>query len=235
MVNSTLVGLDQKCPHCGREVQYKAAEQKFPTEVEWGGDYSLLVASGENESVSVHSALCPSCKRPVLQLFYGTFKDGKVTSSHLVYPRNASRYIPPEVPPTIKADFQEAVEVLPISQKASAALSRRCLQSVLIDKGGVISSDVLSKQIDTVMPKLPTHIAEDLDAIRNIGNFAAHPMKDSNTGQIVDVEVGEAVWNLDVLEELFDHYYVKPSQSAKKRQALDAKLQAAGKPPMKKT
>jgi hypothetical protein len=39
---------------------------------------------------------------------------------------------------------------------------------------------------------LPSHIAEGLDAVRNIGNFAAHPMKGQSTGDIVPVEPGEA-------------------------------------------
>ena len=80
---------------------------------------------------------------------------------------------------------------------------------------------------------MPTHIAEDLDAIRNIGNFAAHPQKSVNTGVIMPVEPNEAEWNLDVLEMLFDFYYVQPAKSAARRNALNEKLREAGKKPMK--
>jgi hypothetical protein len=66
-----------------------------------------------------------------------------------------------------------------------------------------------------------------------IGNFAAHPLKSTNTGAIVEVERGEAEWLLDVLESLFDFYFVRPAQLAAKRAALDQKLGEAGKPPMK--
>jgi len=156
------------------------------------------------------------------------------TTFRYVFPLGSSRFVPPEVTGSVREDFIEANAVLTISEKASAALSRRCLQTILIEKGGVKPSDDLSKQIDAVLPILPKYIADDLDAIRNIGNFAAHPIKNKNTGQIEVVEPGEAEWNLDVLEELFDFYYVKPAQSQAKRQALDAKLQAAGKPPMKR-
>ena len=38
---------------------------------------------------------------------------------------------------------------------------------------------------------------------------------------------------LDVLEELFDHYYVVPARNQQKRAKLDAKLSSAGKRPMK--
>lgn len=63
----------------------------------------------------------------------------------------------------------------------------------------------LADQIDEVLPRLPTSIGHNVDAIRQIGNFAAHALKSTSTGTIVDVEDGEAEWSLDVLEELFDH------------------------------
>jgi len=70
--------------------------------------------------------------------------------------------------------------------------------------------------------------------VRQIGNFAAHPIKSTSSGEIVDVEPGEAEWNLDVLEGLFDFYFVGPAESKKKREALDKKLKDAGKPSLKK-
>ena len=141
---------------------------------------------------------------------------------------------PSEVPAHINEDYREACLVLPFSPKASAALSRRCLQNLLRDAAKVKPSD-LSKEIQEVIDsgKLPSQLADSIDAIRNIGNFAAHPMKSKSTGEIVDVKSQEAEWNLDVLETLFDFYYVQPVKIAKKRDDLNAKLSEAGKPPMK--
>jgi hypothetical protein len=75
---------------------------------------------------------------------------------------------------------------------------------------------------------------ESLDAVRNIGNFAAHPIKSTASGEVIDVEPGEAEWNLDVLESLFDFYFVQPAALRKKQDALNAKLKEAGKPEMKR-
>jgi len=113
-------------------------------------------------------------------------------------------------------------------------LSRRCLQHVLRDKAGVKRSD-LAKEIEEVIASntLPSHLAEAIDAVRNIGNFAAHPIKGTASGEIVDVEPGEAEWTLDVLDGLFDFYFVQPALLQKRRQALNSKLAAAGKPPVK--
>jgi hypothetical protein len=89
---------------------------------------------------------------------------------------------------------------LPFSAKSSAALSRRCLQNLLREKAGVKHQD-LAKEIQEVLDSrvLPSHLADAIDAIRNIGNFAAHPMKSQHTGEMVSVEPGEAEWTLDVL------------------------------------
>ena len=59
------------------------------------------------------------------------------------------------------------------------------------------------------------------------------PIKYQHTGEIVEVESGEAEWSLDVLEQLFDFYYVAPKNLEAKGQALNEKLKEAGKPPLK--
>ena len=86
---------------------------------------------------------------------------------------------------------------------------------------------------DALASRLPSQLAENLDAIRNIGNFAAHAQKAEHSGEVVPVEPEEAEWNLEVLELLFDFYYVQPAVAAARRSALNAKLAEAGKSPMK--
>ncbi|HTM98545.1 MAG TPA: DUF4145 domain-containing protein [Pedobacter sp.] len=139
-----------------------------------------------------------------------------------------------EVEEKFAADYNEASLILTFSPKASAALSRRCLQILLREKAGVKEGD-LAKEIQQVIDsnKLPSHLSESIDAVRNIGNFASHPIKSTSTGEIVDVEIGEAEWLLDVLESLFDFYFVQPAILKAKRDALNQKLIDAGKLPMK--
>jgi hypothetical protein len=148
----------------------------------------------------------------------------------LVYPRLNTRVFDlTHVPKTLADDFSEACLVIQDSPKASAALSRRCLQATLRDRGHV--AHTLHGEIQSAISSgLPSHIADDLDAVRNIGNFAAHPTKDTNSGAIVDVEPGEADWNLDILEALFDFYYIQPVKSQARKAALNTKLTTAGKP-----
>lgn len=182
-------------------------------------------------------AFCPNCLKPIVSLQQQRLSTpGMVVnegSPVTIWPLSMGRPAAPnDVPDHMRSDYDEASIVLPFSAKASAALSRRCLQSVLAEAGQTQSKD-LDKQIVEVLSKLPSFIAKNLDAVRNIGNFAAHPQKSINTGAILDVEPGEAEWNLDVLDALFDFYYVRPKQEEMKRAALDAKLKEAGKGPLK--
>lgn len=216
-----------KCPHCQKEFH----PDKTTVELGWEGKTRHW-----RYLWFVHRLTCPACHLPIIFLEYkedwgSTQFPGR---QYLAFPKTTGRpEAPPEVPAIIAQDFNEACLVLADSPQASAALSRRCLQHVLSDTG-VSESDNLSKAIDDALGShLPSHISDNLDAIRNIGNFAAHPQKSECSGEIMPVEPQEAEWNLDVLEMLFDFYYVQPARSAARRDALNKKLEEAGKTPMK--
>ena len=117
-----------------------------------------------------------------------------------------------------------------ISPKASTALSRRIIQALLRNKAGTKKWNLID-QIDEVLATktLPSYIADDLHAVRNIGNFAAHEMKDRSCGEIIDVDAGEADWTLKVAEAMLDFYFVEPAKAVKRRAELNEKLKAAGK------
>ena len=209
-----------KCGHCS--VEFDSGKER----IEPVDEYSDAV---------FFKYECPNCKRPII--FLCTMAP---PTNDLVIPiwpfLNDRPLCPPEVPPHIAEDYQEACLVLEISPKASAALSRRCLQNLLHDVAGVRSGKKLDEEIKEVVNggKLPSYIAESIQAIRHIGNLAAHPDENKNTGEIMPVEPHEAKWSLDILESLFDFYYVQPVRDAQKRAALNAKFQEAGKQtPMK--
>lgn len=181
---------------------------------------------------------CPECHKTIVRLEAripaqpNQAPGAIIIDTFTAFPTHVTaRPLPSEVPDPYKQDFDEAVAVLSLSPKASAALSRRNLQAVLRNKAAVKTKDLFD-QIEEVINsgKVPSHISDDLHAVRNIGNFAAHEIKSKISGAIVDVEVGEAEWNLDVLESLFDFYFVEPAKAAKRKADLNKKLAEAGKP-----
>ncbi len=181
---------------------------------------------------NIYHQRCPECHRSIilLQLRTPLGWSGWPDLHFMAYPRSRSRPIAPEVPDPYRQDFSEACAVLADSAKASAALSRRCLQAILTDKLGAKQRD-LYNQIEEVIAsgKLPGHIVDGLHVVREIGNIAAHSMKSTSTGTIVNVEPGEADWNLDVLESLFDFCFVQPAIFAERKAAHDQKLKDIAK------
>lgn len=216
-----------KCPHCLTDFHDKEQTNYIDKDQDgyWGNVFCR----------------CSKCGRLVIQLvsahlYYPNSRTFEtLLTSRLVRPKAAGRPpMPVEVPAQYAEDYHEACLVLADSPKASAALSRRCLQHLLREEAKVRHQD-LAKEIQEVLDSgvLPSHIAESVDAVRNIGNFAAHPLKSKSSGEIVPVEPGEAEWTLEVLELLFDFYFVAPAQTRARRDALNKKLTDAGKPELK--
>ena len=207
------------CPNCGAYANqsWLLAESYDKYTAEYGG---RTVQKGSISDFAF--CKCTHCNQ------YSIWDKKK---KNMLYPKQTNRAFDlTDVPKDIAEDYQEACLVISDSPKASAALSRRCLQSILRNEG--FSDKSLFKEIQNAIDsnKLPSHISDSLDAVRNIGNFAAHPLKDTSTGEILPVEAGEAEWNLETLEALFDFFYVQPAKTQRRKDALNEKLKSVGKP-----
>lgn len=224
-----------KCPACKSQFH----PQPKSVLIDWmnttGDDYS---------GYSVGSQYCPSCETALVYMQFGSVRPGNGDGGLILgepereivlYPgTSGAQELPAEVPVSYRQDLVEARAVLELSPKASAALSRRLLQRVLRDELGIKGRD-LSKEIDQFIAagSAPTYLLDAVDAIRHIGNVAAHPLKFEQSGEIADVEPGEAEWTLDVAEALVDFACVQPVKLRQRREQLNKKLQALGKPPLK--
>ena len=207
-----------KCPHCF---------EVFNTE-----KYYESIGSDQDGQWWITSQKCLSCMKWIVWMLRQTA--GREYNV-MIHPKGTNRPpIPVEVPEDFAEDYREACLVLADSPKASAALSRRCLQHILREKAGVKNQNDLAKAIQEVVgdPGIPSDISASLDAVRNIGNFSVHPNKSTNTGEIVDVEPMEAEWCLETIEVLFDFYFVRPAELRGRKVALNEKLVEIGKPPI---
>ncbi len=98
---------------------------------------------------------------------------------------------------------------------------------MLLVKQGADSKKQLKDQISQLYPGFPSYVQGYVDHVRELGNIAAHPKQDAATAIIVNVQPSEAEWMLELLEELFDHYYAKPAEAAARQTALKTRLQGA--------
>lgn len=196
-----------KCPHCT---------------INFHDNWEIVQVSRGQSYVgwAYRTAHCPGCQQLTIQLATSKWGNGEYIYSawSQFYPAGSNRGpVPKEVPANIAADYTEACRVLPISPKASAALSRRCLQNILRAHG--YKDKDLAREIDLLLNEadptkaIPSTLRVTVDGIRNFGNFSAHPITDLTSLQIIDVEPHEAEWCLEILEEMFQHFYVRPAEA----------------------
>ncbi len=206
-----------ECPECEETIAY-VEKTAYPNADHFG---TLNLSRYEGRKRLIRLGQDPDWK-PSLQ------------ERRLVIPAAPNR---PEIqaellPPELREDYLEACAVLPVSTKASAVLSRRVLQGILREQG--YDCKDLYDQIVAVLAEkgqaaLPDSLQETIDVIRNFGNFSAHRITHKTTLQVVDVEPGEAEWCLQIVEELFRHYYVEPDRRKKRIEETRAKIKAHGK------
>jgi hypothetical protein len=216
------------CPHCSTAVNYK-----------FDSTYPQIIDEKKKIGTEISYATCQNCNKFIIYILTGLIKKSQfneyfvyeVQSKSLIYPKEYKSFNPDEIPKMYLEDYEEAMKVITISPKASAALSRRVLQKILRESY-TICENSLSQEIDKFinLSGIPSYITDAVDAIRIIGNLAAHPIKDKNTGEIVSVELGEAEWLIEVVEALFEFTFIQPNKLEKRRNALNLKLENIGKP-----
>ena len=225
----------KQCPYCGITFSLEGVDADHAI-IRFQSTHRMLFGgeAKKTPSFTVTSHLCPSCGQAVMWLNELASDDdaltNRVVQTSLLWPKIAIYPIAQEIPAPYSAALTEAAAVLSLSPKASAALSRRALQQLIRDRGGIQAS-TLFKEIEALLATgvLPPYLSRDLDAIRKIGNVAAHPSKDTNTGEIVDVEPEEAEWTLSVLDALLKFFFVDEAKSQSRWANLNQKLGMAPK------
>lgn len=121
-------------------------------------------------------------------------------------PQTSVKLFPDYVPASILTDYREACLVKELSPKASATLSRRCLQGMIRDFWGV-QMDRLVDEIKALKGKVNSDTWNAIDAIRKIGNIGAHMEKDISL--IVEVDPQEAGLLIELVETLIEDWYIE--------------------------
>jgi hypothetical protein len=207
------------------------------------GSTQAIQKSKDNKTgTEIAYAICPNCEELVVYLQRGTLHETSYGGleieisdwEKMIYPKDSSFENSDDIPKKYFEDYEEAIKVLSASAKASAALTRRLLQNILREEYKILEKS-LSQEIEKfiTLPGVPSHLTDAVDAIRHIGNLAAHPTKDKNTGEIVSVENGEAEWLIEVIEAIFDFTFVQPLKLQRRKEELNLKLDKIGKPKMK--
>ncbi|WP_235919070.1 DUF4145 domain-containing protein [Aureimonas psammosilenae] len=154
------------------------------------------------------------------------FKDQ--TNYWKLLPENTAKPQPLYIPDVLRDDYIEACRIRDLSPKASATLARRCLQGMIRDFAGIAKGRLIDEikelRARTEAGSAPRGVEPEtidaIDAVRDIGNIGAHMEKDINI--IVDVDPGEAQALIELIELLFDEWYVARHKRQGKLAAITA-------------
>lgn len=231
------------CPYCNRDQVVTDPNSDI-------GHYGIDVKSkNEFESkigVRIMTILCANdaCKRITLRVALA--KWGFVNGRGVVelpnepdiaifplLPESAAKPQPEYIPAPLREDYREACRIRDLSPKAAATLARRCLQGMIRDFCGIaratLNAEILElrRLLDAgEQPRGVTHESMDaVDAVRSVGNIGAHMERDIDL--IVPVDPDEAQLLIELIELLFEEWYVARHKRGQKlsavRELADAK------------
>jgi hypothetical protein len=164
---------------------------------------------------------CPNCQHDHYR--YG---QGQQTAQGMVFttllfqsPPSGHRDADASIPTPIAEDWREAHLCFGVgSYKGAAALARRAVQGVCIERGA--KKDLLVKQIQALVGAggLHPHLGDWATEVRILGNVGAHPGEDG----LDQVSKEESSDILNFLDQMLDWTYVMPGkldETRRRRQA----------------
>ncbi|XES82780.1 DUF4145 domain-containing protein [Franconibacter pulveris] len=211
-----------ECPFCGRLAVFDSIQKKRDS-FSVSGDTKFGPLLFES-----FVAVCPNqdCKEftydtrvSTLKLEGGSFKPVELIERWVNRPNGLYKQFPDYVPKPILDDYKEAVLIKNLSPKASATLSRRCLQGMIRHAWDVKPARLVD-EIKAIEGQIESSVWKAIDAVRNIGNIGAHMENDINI--IVDVDPGEAEMLIGLLELLIQEWYVEKHERQLRIDAITA-------------
>lgn len=194
-----------KCPFCGNTM---STTKETYVERKFNFDNPYIAKNVSFPHILVRIYRCPdeNCRQEsVILEGVGGYAGGRILT---VYPESSAIHFPAHiVPESIRADYEEACDILGRSPKAAATLARRCLQGMIRDVWKVTGKRSLFQEIDEIKGKIPLSQWYAINDIRSIGNIGAHMEEDVN--RIIDVKPYEAQQLLSLIELLIKKWYVE--------------------------
>lgn len=219
------------CPYCGQPTTITNVNLS-------AGSTDINVSESRNSDYGLaHRAIqCPnpSCQELTLTVSlyakeWVTNKSGvqnwgnkTLINTWQLMPRSRAKPIPAYVPAEIRQNYTEACLIVNDSPKASAAMSRRCLQGILRDFWEIPHNKRgnLGAEIKYIKDKIDADLYESIRAIREVGDIGAHMEKSVDT--IVDVEPREAELLIELIETLISDWYIERYRRNERHSKLDA-------------
>lgn len=208
------------CPFCETSATLRDEDSNLFSE------YLFVPNKYGKLEINGRMTICPNpdCKELTFKLFLfkissgssGSMRKGIHRSWQLV-PESQAKTFPAYIPSPILEDYREACLIRDHSPKASATLSRRCLQGIIRDFWKV-KKNKLSQEIEAIKGQVDPLTWQAIDAVRKVGNISAHMEKDINL--IIEVEPKEAGLLIGLIETVLRDWYITQHERKKRLEAV---------------
>lgn len=180
-----------RCPHCGNYVRQEFRPLKIKTrKPEWP------------EVDDCQTAQCDTCEK------FSVWYKGRMVAP----PGGAAPLPRPNLPAELRADYEEAREIVATSPRGAAALLRLVVQKLCRHLG--LPGKDLNKDIgELVKQGVSLEIGQALDVVRVVGNESVHPglidlRDDPETAEklfhVVNTVVTRTIADPKLIQALFD-------------------------------
>lgn len=218
------VGDNWKCAYCGYAQVIDKRRYHSKIETIWAEGWEQGSPGYITEAIVCANEDCGK-----LSLVFDLFKFDGFDGNHNyknarrvhqwgLLPASSAKPQPDFIPEPLRRDYEEACAIRDLSPKASATITRRCIQGIIRDFCGIKKKRLvdeiseLRRLVDTA--QAPAGVQPDtvdaIDHVRQVGNIGAHMEADINV--IVDVDPDEAQVLIELAELLFDEWYVAREQ-----------------------
>jgi hypothetical protein len=198
------------CPHCGNTTPQRIAFEHRYRDTWFGSDGKPWAPDEGPESEAI-VCICDTCEAVLLYDGVSYVESG--CWPELMYPRDTT--LPKGVPVAIRDIYAEARVVKQNAPNAFAMMIRKGLEAICDDRGapqGTLHSRLkyLAQQ-----GEVPPVLAEMTDALRVVGNTAAHGSLQAITQPMT--------WAIDeFFRTIVEYVYVAPSKLAEFKEKLAA-------------
>jgi uncharacterized protein DUF4145 len=210
------------CPHCNTKTTINP--ENFQS-----SENGMTIENSDGERLILNEwIVCPNsdCKKITLIAALYEYKyvphyweRGELIKYWRLLPDSVAKVFPDYIPKSLRNDYEEAAKIIELSPKASATLSRRCLQGIIRDFWKVSKARLID-EINAIEEKVDPLTWKSIDSVRKVGNIGAHMEKDINL--IIDVDPKEAHLLLELIELLFEEWYIHKHERELKLKSIVA-------------
>ncbi len=212
------MGSQWTCPYCNRPCTIDNNDVRSMS------NYEKISEEYDYYRSTVKVIVCPNpeCRQQTISMnIYPADNNGEIKGipifSWKLLPESEAKPFPDYIPKQLRDDYSEACLIRNKSPKASATLSRRCLQGMIRDYCGIKKGRLID-EIDELKGKVDAETWKAIDSVRHVGNIGAHMEKDVNL--IIDVDPKEASLLIWLIETLFEEWYIVSHDRKTKMKAL---------------